>query len=81
MGKEQDLLQAAKTGDLMSTQKLLSKLKANRNSEYTRTSCFYSEIWPITKGGGGGSPWLQSRGHLRSSGGRVWTAVCSLCCC
>ncbi|KAM6914553.1 caskin-2 isoform 5-T5 [Lycodopsis pacificus] len=31
MGKEQDLLQAAKTGDLMSTQKLLSKLKANRN--------------------------------------------------
>ncbi|KAM8844354.1 caskin-2 isoform 2-T2 [Spinachia spinachia] len=31
MGKEQDLLQAAKTGDLLSTQKLLSKLKANRN--------------------------------------------------
>ncbi|XP_033945014.2 caskin-2-like isoform X2 [Pseudochaenichthys georgianus] len=31
MGKEQDLLQAAKSGDLQSTQKLLSKLKANRN--------------------------------------------------
>ncbi|XP_034062647.1 caskin-2-like isoform X2 [Gymnodraco acuticeps] len=31
MGKEQDLLQAAKSGDLLSTQKLLSKLKANRN--------------------------------------------------
>ncbi|XP_034394753.1 caskin-2-like isoform X2 [Cyclopterus lumpus] len=31
MGKEQDLLQAVKTGDLLSTQKLLSKLKANRN--------------------------------------------------
>ncbi|XP_026211021.1 caskin-2-like isoform X3 [Anabas testudineus] len=31
MGKEQDLLQAVKSGDLLSTQKLLSKLKANRN--------------------------------------------------
>ncbi|XP_068458040.1 caskin-2-like isoform X2 [Clinocottus analis] len=31
MGKEQDLLQAVKTGDLMSTQKLLSKLRANRS--------------------------------------------------
>uniref|UniRef100_A0A665XDQ0 Caskin-2-like n=1 Tax=Echeneis naucrates TaxID=173247 RepID=A0A665XDQ0_ECHNA len=31
MGKEQDLLQAVKTGDLLSTQKLLSKLKTNRN--------------------------------------------------
>ncbi|XP_056262253.1 caskin-2-like isoform X3 [Pseudoliparis swirei] len=30
MGKEQDLLQAVKTGDLQSAQKLLSKLKANR---------------------------------------------------
>lgn len=35
MGKEQDLLQAVKSGDLLSTQKLLSKLKTNRNSEYT----------------------------------------------
>ncbi|XP_068605818.1 LOW QUALITY PROTEIN: major vault protein [Brachionichthys hirsutus] len=31
MGKEQDLLQAVKTGDLPSTQKLLSKLKTSRN--------------------------------------------------
>uniref|UniRef100_A0A8C7GME7 CASK interacting protein 2 n=1 Tax=Oncorhynchus kisutch TaxID=8019 RepID=A0A8C7GME7_ONCKI len=31
MGKEQDLLQAVKTGDLPSTQKLLAKLKASRN--------------------------------------------------
>nr|XP_029137567.1 caskin-2-like isoform X2 [Labrus bergylta] len=31
MGKEQDLLQAVKSGDLQSTQKLLSKLKNNRN--------------------------------------------------
>ncbi|XP_034448582.1 caskin-2-like isoform X3 [Hippoglossus hippoglossus] len=31
MGKEQDLLQAVKSGDLTSTQKLLSKLKSNRN--------------------------------------------------
>ncbi|CAJ1075620.1 caskin-2-like isoform X2 [Xyrichtys novacula] len=31
MGKEQDLLQAVKSGDLLSTQKLLSKLKSNRN--------------------------------------------------
>ncbi|XP_071322075.1 caskin-2-like isoform X2 [Trachinotus anak] len=30
MGKEQDLLQAVKSGDLQSTQKLLSKLKTNR---------------------------------------------------
>ena len=36
MGKEQDLLQAVKSGDLLSTQKLLSKLKTNRNSKYTR---------------------------------------------
>lgn len=33
MGKEQDLLQAVKSGDLPSTQKLLAKLKASRNSE------------------------------------------------
>uniref|UniRef100_A0A3Q2D0N4 CASK interacting protein 2 n=1 Tax=Cyprinodon variegatus TaxID=28743 RepID=A0A3Q2D0N4_CYPVA len=32
MGKEQELLQAVKTGDLLSTQKLLSKLKTSRNS-------------------------------------------------
>uniref|UniRef100_A0A672F346 Caskin-2-like n=1 Tax=Salarias fasciatus TaxID=181472 RepID=A0A672F346_SALFA len=31
MGKEQELLQAVKSGDLPSTQKLLSKLKTNRN--------------------------------------------------
>ncbi|XP_030645854.1 caskin-2 isoform X2 [Chanos chanos] len=31
MGKEQDLLQAVKNGDLPSTQKLLAKLKANRS--------------------------------------------------
>ena len=33
MGKEQDLLQAVKTGDLTATQKILAKLKASRNSE------------------------------------------------
>lgn len=33
MGKEQDLLQAVKSGDLLSTQKLLSKLKMGRNSK------------------------------------------------
>uniref|UniRef100_A0A3P8VI36 CASK interacting protein 2 n=1 Tax=Cynoglossus semilaevis TaxID=244447 RepID=A0A3P8VI36_CYNSE len=31
MGKEQELLQAVKNGDLVSTQKLLSKLKSSRN--------------------------------------------------
>ncbi|KAG9350337.1 hypothetical protein JZ751_026691, partial [Albula glossodonta] len=31
MGKEQDLLQAVKNGDLPSAQKLLSKVKANRS--------------------------------------------------
>lgn len=31
MGKEQDLLQAVKNGDLASTQKLLSRLRPNRN--------------------------------------------------
>ncbi|XP_054590175.2 caskin-2 isoform X3 [Nothobranchius furzeri] len=31
MGKEQELLQAVKSGDLQSTQKLLSRLKTNRN--------------------------------------------------
>ncbi|KAM9392919.1 caskin-2 isoform 2-T4 [Pholidichthys leucotaenia] len=31
MGKEQELLQAVKSGDLQTTQKLLSKLKTNRN--------------------------------------------------
>lgn len=31
MGKEQELLQAVKSGDLPSTQKLLAKLKTNRN--------------------------------------------------
>ena len=33
MGKEQELLQAVKSGDLLSTQKLLSKLKS-RNSKF-----------------------------------------------
>lgn len=33
MGKEQELLQAVKSGDLLSTQKLLSKLRSSRNSE------------------------------------------------
>lgn len=42
MGKEQDLLQAVKSGDLLSTQKLLSKLKTNRNSKYTRPN----QRWP-----------------------------------
>ncbi|KAF0033185.1 hypothetical protein F2P81_015475 [Scophthalmus maximus] len=32
MGKEQDLLQAVKSGDLTSTQKLLSRLKSSRNN-------------------------------------------------
>eukprot|EP00064_Thunnus_orientalis_P021963 superscaffoldBa00007003_g22135 len=36
MGKEQDLLQAVKSGDLLSTQKLLSKLKSNRNMSKKR---------------------------------------------
>ncbi|XP_058510003.1 caskin-2-like isoform X5 [Solea solea] len=31
MGKEQELLQAVKSGDLLSTQKLLSRLKSSRN--------------------------------------------------
>lgn len=33
MGKEQELLQAVKSGDLPSTQKLLSKLRSSKNSE------------------------------------------------
>lgn len=34
MGKEQDLLVAVKTGDLLLTHKLLSKVKCNKTSEY-----------------------------------------------
>lgn len=34
MGKEQELLQAIKNGDLPSTQKLLARVKGNRNSKY-----------------------------------------------
>lgn len=33
MGKEQDLLLAVKTGDLLAAHKLLAKIKANRNSK------------------------------------------------
>lgn len=33
MGKEQDLLQAVKNGDLATTQKLLAKVKASKSSE------------------------------------------------
>ncbi|KAG7264108.1 hypothetical protein CRUP_020785 [Coryphaenoides rupestris] len=36
MGKEQDLLAAVKTGDLLLTHKLLSKVKCSRTSEYHR---------------------------------------------
>lgn len=34
MGKEQDLLVAVKTGDLLLAHKLLSKVKCNKSSEY-----------------------------------------------
>lgn len=34
MGKEQDLLVAVKTGDLLLAHKLLSKVKCNKTSEY-----------------------------------------------
>lgn len=34
MGKEQDLLVAVKSGDLLSAHKLLSKVKCNKTSEY-----------------------------------------------
>lgn len=44
MGKEQELLQAVKSGDLLSTQKLLSKVKTNRNSEFTCPSLPLSAI-------------------------------------
>lgn len=37
MGKEQELLQAVKNGDLPSAQKLVAKVKASRSSE---SSCF-----------------------------------------
>lgn len=33
MGKEQELLQAVKTGDLQATMKLLTRMKSSRNSE------------------------------------------------
>uniref|UniRef100_A0A8C2DHE3 Caskin-2 n=1 Tax=Cyprinus carpio TaxID=7962 RepID=A0A8C2DHE3_CYPCA len=35
MGKEQDLLQAVKNGDLTTTQKLLAKVKASKSSEFS----------------------------------------------
>lgn len=34
MGKEQDLLVAVKSGDLLQAHKLLSKVKCNKTSEY-----------------------------------------------
>lgn len=34
MGKEQDLLVAVKSGDLLLAHKLLSKVKCNKTSEY-----------------------------------------------
>lgn len=43
MGKEQDLLQAVKSGDLLSTQKLLSKLRTNRNSKSSFTCLLLSQ--------------------------------------
>lgn len=44
MGKEQELLQAVKNGDLPSAQKLLAKVKANRSSECSRLLHFLFEI-------------------------------------
>lgn len=44
MGKEQDLLVAVKTGDLLLAHKLLSKVKCNKTSEYGAEgadACFY----------------------------------------
>lgn len=38
MGKEQDLLVAVKTGDLLLAHKLLSKVKCNKTSEYGANS-------------------------------------------
>ena len=44
MGKEQDLLQAVKNGDLPSAQKLLAKVKANRSSECSCLLHVYIEM-------------------------------------
>ena len=37
MGKEQDLLVAVKSGDLLLAHKLLSKVKCNKTSKYVAT--------------------------------------------
>lgn len=42
MGKEQDLLVAVKSGDLLLTHKLLSKIKCNKTSEY---GTLEADIW------------------------------------
>lgn len=47
MGKEQDLLVAVKTGDLLLAHKLLSKIKCNKTSEYGTNGgmdCCFIEI-------------------------------------
>lgn len=47
MGKEQDLLVAVKTGDLLLAHKLLSKVKCSKTSEYETNDgmdCCFIEI-------------------------------------
>ncbi|XP_037544508.1 caskin-2 [Nematolebias whitei] len=56
MGKEQELLQAVKSGDLQSTQKLLSKLKTSRNKllgSTKRLNVNYQDSDGSAEGGGG----------------------------
>lgn len=40
MGREQELIQAVKNGDVPSVQKLVAKIKASKSSEYTG-----AELW------------------------------------
>lgn len=50
MGKEQDLLVAVKSGDLLLAHKLLSKVKCNKTSKYGKLE---ADTWfdlPLQKG-------------------------------
>lgn len=53
MGREQELIQAVKNGDVPAVQKLVAKIKASKSSEYLGRELWAPSSWlgtPISPG-------------------------------
>lgn len=45
MGREQELIQAVKNGDIPGVQKLVAKIKASKSSEYWGAELWDPSVW------------------------------------